>query len=367
MKPRKAIPVLILVVLGLVAVWYVLSSRSAEEAGSLTASGSIEAQSIRIASEMAGRVSAVNFREGERVKAGDVLVQLEPSLLLAQKSQAEAALASAQAGHAAALSALQAAQAAARAAQANDSLAKAGPSDEQLALAQTLVDQAQIAVDSAQESYDDLSESARDTRQGKELKLQLDLALAGLANVQAQYDLAAAGARSEQLEALEAQTSAAEAQVEAARAQAELALGQVAAAQAAIDALQIQIAKLSLQAPQDGTVLSRSIEAGEFTAPGAVLLVIGRLEELELVVYIPEDRYGHIRLGEEAAVTVDSFPDKVFPATVVHIADQAEFTPRNVQTAEGRRTTVFAVRLALSNPDLELKPGMMADVVFGNP
>ena len=366
MKPRKVAPVLVLVVLVFIALWYYLSGQSGVEAGTMTASGSIEAKSIRIASEIAGRVSDVYFREGEPVQAGDILVQLDTSLLAAQNSQAEAALTSVQASHTAALSALQAAQANARAADANYSLAQAGPSAEQLALAQTVVDKAQIAVDSAQEAYDDLSEAIRDTRQGKELKLQLDLALSTLANAQAQYDLTASGARSEQLDTLKAQTNAALAQVEAARAQVELAAGQVAAAQAVIDAMQIQIAKLSIHAPEDGVVLSRSIEPGEFAAPGAVLLVIGRLEELELVVYVPEDRYGQLRLGQAAVVTVDSYPDKAFPATVVYIADQAEFTPRNVQTAEGRRTTVFGVKLALANQGLELKPGMMADVVFGD-
>jgi len=61
---------------------------------------------------------------------------------------------------------------------------------------------------------------------------------------------------------------------------------------------------------------------------------------------------------------VDSYPDRVFPATIGQIADRAEFTPRNVQTAEGRQSTVFAIKLTLSNPDGALKPGMPADVVF---
>ena len=63
---------------------------------------------------------------------------------------------------------------------------------------------------------------------------------------------------------------------------------------------------------------------------------------------------------------MDSFPGQQFAATVTHIADRAEFTPRNVQTAEGRRSTVFAVRLSIDNPDGQLKPGMPADVDFGS-
>jgi HlyD family secretion protein len=61
---------------------------------------------------------------------------------------------------------------------------------------------------------------------------------------------------------------------------------------------------------------------------------------------------------------VDAYPGVTFTTTVVHIADQAEFTPRNVQTVEGRRTTVYAIKLDVPNPDDKLKPGMPADVSF---
>jgi multidrug resistance efflux pump len=112
-------------------------------------------------------------------------------------------------------------------------------------------------------------------------------------------------------------------------------------------------------------VLSRSVEPGEVALPGAPLLTLARLDRLNITVYVPEDLYGTINLGETAQVSVDSFPGEAFTAEVVHIADQAEFTPRNVQTSEGRRSTVFAVRLAIANPDGQLKPGMPADVTFG--
>jgi HlyD family secretion protein len=81
-------------------------------------------------------------------------------------------------------------------------------------------------------------------------------------------------------------------------------------------------------------------------------------------VYIPEDRYGLISLGQTAEVKVDSFPDMTFTATVTHIADQAEFTPRNVQTVEGRSATLYAIKLSVQDPEGKLKIGMPADVTF---
>ncbi len=93
-------------------------------------------------------------------------------------------------------------------------------------------------------------------------------------------------------------------------------------------------------------------------------MTIGDLDQLKITVYVPEDRYGEIQLGDQAQVTVDSFPGEAFDAIVVRIADRAEFTPRNVQTEEDRRTTVYAVELMVETPGGKLKPGMPADVIF---
>jgi HlyD family secretion protein len=93
-------------------------------------------------------------------------------------------------------------------------------------------------------------------------------------------------------------------------------------------------------------------------------LIFGDLGNLTLTVYLPENQYGLVHVGDKARVAVDSYPGQVFEGTVQHIADQAEFTPRNVQTPAGRQTTVFGVKLALSNPQRQLKPGMPADVSF---
>ncbi len=135
-------------------------------------------------------------------------------------------------------------------------------------------------------------------------------------------------------------------------------------AQANLDLLDTQIGKLTVLAPVDGIVLSKSVETGEVLAAGAQALTIGQLDPLTIIVYVPESEIGLLSVDQQATLQVDSFPDEEFNATIIAISDEAEFTPRNVQTVEGRKTTVFAVKLQLSNPEGKLKPGMPADVLF---
>ena len=143
--------------------------------------------------------------------------------------------------------------------------------------------------------------------------------------------------------------------------QAQEAVGQ---AQAQLNLLDAQIGKLEVKAPLSGVILTRNIEPGEYVAPGASALTMGQLSELTITVYVPEDRYGQIHLGQRAEVQVDSFPEASFAGKVSFISDQAEFTPRNVQTVEGRSSTVYAIKLAVADPQGQLKPGMPADVTF---
>ncbi len=111
-------------------------------------------------------------------------------------------------------------------------------------------------------------------------------------------------------------------------------------------------------------ILSRNVEPGEYVQPGAAALTMGNISQLTITVYVPEDRYGQIHLGQQASVSVDSFPGEQFSGQVSYISDQAEFTPRNVQTVEGRSSTVYAVKLKVTDPQGKLKPGMPADVIF---
>jgi multidrug resistance efflux pump len=117
-----------------------------------------------------------------------------------------------------------------------------------------------------------------------------------------------------------------------------------------------------ITSPLDGVVLQRLVEPDEIVAPGTTVLVVAPLNALSLKIYVPEDRYGQISLGQTYPVTVDSFPGETFYGKVSLISDKAEFTPRNVQTTDSRQTTVYAVKLDLQPSGGRLKPGMPADV-----
>jgi HlyD family secretion protein len=135
-------------------------------------------------------------------------------------------------------------------------------------------------------------------------------------------------------------------------------------AQAALDALNVQRQKYTLHAPVAGMVLERIVHEGENALPGTTLLTLGSLDTVDLTIYIPEPDVGKVSLEQPVEVSVDSFPAEVFLGKVVWISDEAEFTPKNVQTKEERVNTVFAVKVRISNPDYKLKPGMPADAVL---
>lgn len=132
-------------------------------------------------------------------------------------------------------------------------------------------------------------------------------------------------------------------------------------AQAALDALSVQRQKYSLWAPVAGLVVEKIAHEGETALPGATLLTLADLNVVDLTVYVSEPDLGKVFLGQSAEVSVDSFPGEMFSGQVVWISDEAEFTPKNIQTKEERVNTVFAVKVRIPNPDHKLKPGMPVD------
>ncbi len=224
--------------------------------------------------------------------------------------------------------------------------------------AQIVLDDAELALDDAQQAYDDAlsSDAATDILEAR----------SNVVVAQEVYDTAADNLRALQTGVNSPAVLTAEKALEQAKAAMEQAQAAVRTAEANLALLDTQMTKLTVYAPGDGIILTRNVEPGEFVQPGAVALTMANLSELTITVYVPEPRLNEIELGQEASVTIDvaTGESPIFDAEIVHIADQAEFTPRNVQTVEGRSSTVFAVKLKVNDPDGKLKIGMPADVVF---
>lgn len=258
------------------------------------------------------------------------------------------------------------AKAALDAAQAQLDLAQAGASSSDIAAARAGVAAAQAQLRMA-EAGKAAAEAALAPAQAapQTVEDQVGVAEAGIAAAQAQVEMASgqlaqaeaqlaqikAGATPEQIAALEAQVGQAEAAL--------------AAAAAGLKAVAIQIEQSTLTAPVSGVVVERLLQVGELAAPGAPLFTVANLDEVTLTVYVPEAELGRVALGQTVEVTVDAY-DETFMGEVSHIASQAEFTPKNVQTQAERVHMVFAVKVRLDNPDHLLKPGMPADAVFNN-
>jgi HlyD family secretion protein len=132
--------------------------------------------------------------------------------------------------------------------------------------------------------------------------------------------------------------------------------------QARIETLDLQLQKARLTSPITGMVLERNVEAGEVVSPGMVLMTIGDLCRPWVRVYIGEPDIGRVRIGQETVVVTDAYPKRKFPGTLRYIANEAEFTPKNVQTRQERVKLVYEARVYLTNEEGILKPGMPADV-----
>ncbi len=402
----KKSPSLILVCLLFVVLLTGCESDAAAD-GPIAASGFIEGEEVVVASETSGRIAEMLVDRGDEVLAGDVLVRLDDAMLQSQRLETEAGLATANANLARVLAGARPEQiSAARAAlaqaeaqrdgaaqaviNARDAISTPLSLEIEINAARTQVRLAEQSVEMAEAElaeielrrsiYHDLSGDAE-----RAWDLQIQAVQATM--TQAEAELQGAWRYLDALQTMRENPLSMQAQLHGAETQLLLAGAQVDGAQAALDELEAgsteeeiamaeaqvhqaeaaiqlidaQIAQLTLTAPMDGIVTSRSSQAGETATAGLPLLTIANLDEVTLVIYIPETRVGQIRIGQEVEVQVDSFPDRVFVGDVVNVAGEAEFTPRNVQTKEERVNLVFAVKVHIPNPDDLLKPGMPAD------
>lgn len=389
--------------------WASYNLRVKNENNIISASGTIEATEVNVSAQTGGLVEKVFVAEGDRVEKDEVILKLDGVLLQDKVSQARASGDAARANlskvrSGATAKEIRVAQVTADNAQitlhaAEQKLDEVKTSTSQdLVAAQTTVDNAKATRDWAFAEREEALEDWQDKVKKYEhpiyhlpnytpsqetevntAKDKADAAYTTFLTAEETYKAALEANRVANLKAQSA-TKAAQDQVDLAGGQHQLALAQLALkkmaprkqdveiAQSQVDQAEIalktaqeQASYVIVRSPIAGTVLTLSSNAGEVVAAGVPLVVVGDIDEVKLVIYIREDELGKVKLNQRVRVKVDSYPNRIFPGRVSLVASEAEFTPSTVQTKEERITTVYAVKITLSNKGRILKPGMPAD------
>lgn len=337
MRSSTIVLLVILLIIVIVAGFFVINPEAGQDllvalnlaepvASDYVVSGILEAQVVVLSSQSGGYVIEYLVMEGQSVSQAQWVAQLDTEALKLQRDAAQARY---------------------QAALAQKEIVESGARAVDLQVAQAAVDLAQAILGTAQLSLEDAEDiSTRDITRDQQIEAaqaQVDQARANLDAAQAVYDTLLSIPRDYEMRAVEAG---------------------VDAAASFVDQIIDQIARQSLFSPIDGVVLQHLMLEGEFALPGAPIVSIADLSVLELTAYIPEAELNNVAIGVIVDIKVDAYPDRFYSGEITYIADEAEFTPRNIQTPDDRVIMVYAVRIRVPNPDGTLKPGLPADVII---
>jgi HlyD family secretion protein len=296
-------------------------------------SGQADATEVQIAPEVGGRIIEMTIAEGDRVKRGDVVARIDTRDidLSLQRARAERAQADAQ---------LRLLQAGARGEDIRQAESQVAAASADLAAAEADL----AAAETDLQRFERLLESNSGSQKQRD---------DALTRRQMAADRVAA-ARARQAGAREA----------VARLRAGSRREEIDGARARVEAVDAQIATLEkaksdtvLTAPIDGIVTERLLDPGEIVAPRAPVAVVADLDRAWAEVFVDEPMVPRIRLGQPATVFTDAGGPGL-PGKVSYVSSKAEFTPRNVQTAEDRSKLVYRVKIAVDNSSGLLKQGM---------
>lgn len=304
---RKPLLILIAVLLAAAAAaWWFLARKNDKP---LVLSGSIEARDVEVGSLLGGRVTKVLAEEGMAVAAGQPIVQLETDLIDLQIQQQRAKV---------------------EQARANLTKAMRGPRVEEIASARAQAENAE--------------------KERLRLRGLLDRGVVP----EQQYDTAATQAKTSREAFLQLERGNRPEDIASARATLD-------AEQRQLGYLERQRAESVVSAPAAGVIESMDLRPGDLVGPNQPVARMLEPSQIWVRVYVPEPQLGRVRIGQKAALTVDTYPKREFPGKVVEIRTQSEYTPRNVQTLDQRMDQVFGVKIGI-DPTPELKPGMAATV-----
>lgn len=291
----------------------------------IEASGNIEATNITISSQVAGQIQTILKDEGSLVAKGDTVLIIDPINYKLKLDEALSLLQSAEAQY---------------------SLLKSGARKEDIAQSEAALKQTEINFQQAEkdkERFEKLYESKSITKkQYEDAVNRYEITLAQFNSAKDNLKKIKNLARPEELSQAEANVNR---------------------VKASIELLKKNYNDCFVTSTSNGFIVKKFVEAGEYAGMLSSLFKLADLTNAALVIYISETELGKVKLGQEAEVTVDTYPDKIYKGKVIYISPEAEFTPKNIQTKEERTKLVFAVKISIPNPDMELKPGMPADAV----
>jgi HlyD family secretion protein len=136
----------------------------------------------------------------------------------------------------------------------------------------------------------------------------------------------------------------------------------LAKAKASLSLAKTKLSYAEVVSPLTGLVISENIEAGEYVVPGTPIVTVGDLVNVWVRGYVDEEDLGRVKVGLNAQVTADTYPEKIYEGIVSFISSKAEFTPKSVQTQKERVKLVYRIKVEIRNTNMELKPGMPVDV-----
>jgi len=339
MKPKKPIiPVIILIILIVTLSWFYFKNKRDSNNYS---TGIIEADEIKIYSEVSGKITEILKNENDSIKKDDILLTIDDSYYKLQLNQAEANV---------------------KAIEYKLEEAKAGSRNEQIEQAENTANQIKALLNGAEKN---LEFAENDLKRAEELynnelisQSQFEQAQNRYYTAKSQYEAYKSQyqASLNQLQLLkEGSTSYTIKNLEATLEQ----------AKALRDIANLNLQKTKVISPVDGIINKKLVNIGELVNPGTPLFSIIDFNNLWIKIYVPEKDLSKIRLGQKVKIKADPFKDKVFNGEIVYISNKAEFTPKNIQVREDRLNIVFEVKIKIYDNEKLLRPGMYAEVSLG--
>lgn len=318
---KKEILILLIIIAVIIFGLYFWKSLKNEGPGDgfISGNGRIEATEIDISTKLASRIDDILVNEGDFVKAGQTLANMQISVLEAQHAEATA--------------------------QYHQAINTEESAKAQIKLKESDVMAAKAVVVQR--------ESELDAAQRRLARSEALVKTNSLSQQQLDDDRANMRSNEAAVLAAKAQVTAAEAAVDAAKAQAIGAASSVKAAEATIARVQADIVDSQLVAPRDGRIQYRITQPGEVLGAGGKVLNMVDLSDVYMTFFLPEVAVGKVAIGSDVRIILDAAPDYVIPAKISFVASTAQFTPKTVETASERQKLMFRVKAQIDKELLQ--------------